>query len=122
MGLLAALAFARDEEAFLALRNEDRHWTASQTGKGELIYKFLVRMNELETLPTRSLATLARASRIGIAFSPIVKGSQVLGGRVLCTFNGATQVTLPIPPQTVNGFISAPIPAGTFSRESLHEP
>jgi hypothetical protein len=73
--------------------------TAESKNKGEVITKIFLDLNSPDAVIKRPLSSLKEDEFIQIRIPIVPEGSQVIGGNVVCVFNGNTRVQIPIPPQ-----------------------
>lgn len=114
MGAGAFFAFGKGTEALLLMSS-----TASRvypTQKGQLAYRSVVAMDASDGAVGKPIGFLSAADYLQVQFALIPEGQIVLGGKIICTFNGSFRVEASIPRQVMHkNFIKAENPKAAFT-------
>jgi hypothetical protein len=114
----ASLGFAKANRPLLVLRNRDAQWTTKKIGDGEWALLFEAQKNPTESFGDWTLESLSAADQLVICFNRVPTNHMVVGGSVVCTFNGNILKSFPIPQQPSGIYVTANIPTGSLTSAS----
>jgi hypothetical protein len=95
------VALGKGREALLTMSSTE--FTSEQIGNNSVRYWSTMSLHPASTVLNQPLSMLKEAEYVEISVRPIPSGSQILSGRVLCTFNGDIPLEIPISPQRMTG-------------------
>ncbi len=93
----AYLAFGKEDKSLL--KASSIGYIASQTGKGEVIYKGDLVMEANDSAVGNPVSFLRDTEYIQIVLGGMPPDSNILGGNIICTINNSVRLESAIPPQ-----------------------
>ena len=95
------MIFGKGKESLLSTSSTQS--SAKQTGKGELVYSGIFNMDANDPAVGKRIYSLKEAEYCQFRFEMIPDGSDVIGGKAVCTLNGYVRIEIDIPAQVVSG-------------------